>query len=689
MRKEKFTAVPALFAAILATGILAGCSDSGSNRNNVPPPVVEPAPEPAPEPVVTPTVSEALADYPDVLISDFSVSYPQVRGEEIFKRVDFRDNAEGTAYWGIEGLSSDETLEIEAIFTTELSLHEEGRGNILDELPAEIEDAFAALYPNGKIEELASSLEDGEVAYAILFILDGEELEVNLDATGDFDSLENVLEDDEVPQTIRDVIEAQNVDMPEVEYEEVTHADDSVSYVVEYENDEGESISYKLNADGEILQIDWEGPLPASFETDTVAEALAGYPNSVVKGFTQSHPEVMASEVFKRIDYRDDPEGVTYWGIEGLSADETLEVESVFTIDLSLHEEGQGNLLEALPADILSAFDALYPDTEIEEMASSMEDGQIAYAVLFVQDGREYEVNLDANGEFDSLENVLEDEEIPDQIRGIAEAQNVDMPDVEYEEVIHADDSISYVVEFENDDGESISYKISAEAKVLQIDWEAPIDAVTGAPTVGEALSDFPDSIIDVFAEEYPQVSAAEIFMRIDYRGNSEGTVYYGIEGLSDDETLEIEAVFTADVNLLEVGEGRILEQLPGNILAAFEALYPGADIDEMASSEEDGEIAYAILFLLDGEELEVNLDANGEFESLENVLEENEVPDLIRKVAEAQGVDMPYVEFEEVTHADTSISYVVEFENDEDESVSYKITSDGEVLQADFEGPI
>ncbi len=41
------------------------------------------------------------------------------------------------------------------------------------------------------------------------------------------------------------------------------------------------------------------------------------------------------------------------------------------------------------------------------------------------------------------------------------------------------------------------------------------------------------------------------------------------------------------------------------------------------------GERAYAILFLLDGKELEVNLDALGEFESLENVLEDNEIPDL------------------------------------------------------------
>jgi hypothetical protein len=49
-----------------------------------------------------------------------------------------------------------------------------------------------------------------------------------------------------------------------VEYEEVTYADDSKSYVVEFENDEGESISFQINASGRILQIDLEGLINSS-----------------------------------------------------------------------------------------------------------------------------------------------------------------------------------------------------------------------------------------------------------------------------------------------------------------------------------------------------------------------------------------------------------------------------------------
>lgn len=241
--------VNVLSILILSIWIIS-CSSSDNNKKSSQEATIE-----------TDSVTVALENFPASITSEFATNYPEVEASEIFKRVEFVTNPDGVTFYGIEGLSADETLEIDAVYTENAIFVKSGRGEILETLPPAIATAFESRYPNGAIEEMASSTEDGEVSYAVLFVQNSDELEANFDADGVFESLENVLEENEIPSTIIDVVEAQNVDMPEVEYEEVTHADGSVSYVVEFENDSGESISYKISLEGVIQQIDWEGPI--------------------------------------------------------------------------------------------------------------------------------------------------------------------------------------------------------------------------------------------------------------------------------------------------------------------------------------------------------------------------------------------------------------------------------------------
>lgn len=49
--------------------------------------------------------------------------------------------------------------------------------------------------------------------------------------------------------------------LPIVEFEEVTTADGSVFYVVEYENDKGNRISYQVSVNGTLLKVDHEAAL--------------------------------------------------------------------------------------------------------------------------------------------------------------------------------------------------------------------------------------------------------------------------------------------------------------------------------------------------------------------------------------------------------------------------------------------
>ena len=236
---------------LIITMALVGCSESN----------LVPTHSTAPKANTTSTVTIALAGYPNNVVEDFASSFPQVRAMEIFKRITFKDSSEETVFFGIEGLNADETMEVEALYDARGEFVGSGSEQLVEHLPEVIRVKFNALYPGANIEEIVLK---GDGEYEVLFALDNALLEVNLDNAGAFVSLEKILEENEVPQIIRQAVAAQNADLPNVEYEEVTYADDSKSYVVEFENDEGESISFQIDPSGKTLQLDFEGSINLS-----------------------------------------------------------------------------------------------------------------------------------------------------------------------------------------------------------------------------------------------------------------------------------------------------------------------------------------------------------------------------------------------------------------------------------------
>ena len=236
---------------LIITVVLAGCRE-----NNLV--LIQPS---DPKAKAASMVTAELVDFPDGVVEDFARSFPQITATEIFKRITFKDSSEETVSFGIEGMNANETMEFDAIYDASGEFVGSGSEHLVAYLPEAVQVKLKALYPDANIEEIVIN---GDGKYAVLFALDEAVFEVNLDNTGVFVSLETLLEECEVPQIIRQAVAGQNTDLPYVEFEEVTYADDLKSYVVEFENDEGESISFQINARGEVLQIDFEGPINLS-----------------------------------------------------------------------------------------------------------------------------------------------------------------------------------------------------------------------------------------------------------------------------------------------------------------------------------------------------------------------------------------------------------------------------------------
>jgi len=189
-------------------------------------------------------------------------------------------------------------------------------------------------------------------------------------------------------------------------------------------------------------------PTDSSDIVVTVEESLLLLPNSYLPRFTLNNSDVTADEVFRRIDYTDDPNGVFFWGVEGESTDETFELEVLYDASGNVVENVRNDILDTLPPSVESALLAQYPDATINEIERATSDAGVAYAILFDTIGEEIEGNYDENGTFLHIEDIQDRSEFPAAILAVVDSRNVDMPLAEYEKSTFADGSIGYAVEY-------------------------------------------------------------------------------------------------------------------------------------------------------------------------------------------------------------------------------------------------
>jgi|GEM_PF-1096005 len=462
----------------LSVALLAACSDSDTplgdaDGNGSDTPLADPG---SSGDVVVQDVETALADFPDSLLPRFALSNSEVTAVEVFRRIEYAAGSADIISYGVEGDTEDELLELEARYANDGALLESVRNDILDELPEPIDTALRARYPDAVINEIERSTIDGSVAYAILLDTMGEEIEANYDGSATLLFVEDVEPRENIPATILAIADAQGVTLPDAEWEITTFPDDTLEYAVEYENDEGQSITVALNVSGDIIRVEHEDALANLSSSETVQDALVGFPVGIEADFAAMFTEVTAAEIFRNQDIDANGDTTTRYGIEGLSADESIEIEALYSAEVVLLEQGRGELVDTLPVSVETAFNARYPGAAIEEIVQTMADDGMGYEILFVLNEEEQEANFSSDGTFESLETVLEEDQIPAVILATVGAERVLLPIVEFELVTEANGSVSYGAEYENDEGDSISYELDADGRILQVDHEAALN---------------------------------------------------------------------------------------------------------------------------------------------------------------------------------------------------------------------
>ena len=148
----------------------------------------------------------ALADYRVGIEADFAAMFSEVSAAEIFRSTDLTAPSGSQYSYGIEGLSKVELLEIDTLYSPDVVLLEQGCGTIIETLPVAVDTAFTVRYPNASIEEIAEVMDEEGTSFAIAFTQKDEELEANYDAAGEFISLEDVLEESEIPAAVLNAI---------------------------------------------------------------------------------------------------------------------------------------------------------------------------------------------------------------------------------------------------------------------------------------------------------------------------------------------------------------------------------------------------------------------------------------------------------------------------------------------------
>ena len=241
----------------------------------------------------------------------------------------------------------------------------------------------------------------------------------------------------------------------------------------------------------------------------------------------------------------------------------------------------------------------------------------------------------------------------------------------------------------ENNNGQSITINMNSIGDILTVEHEDALENLSTSETVETALATFPEDIKSDFSIMFSEVTAAEIFRHRDLTEPAESAISYGIEGVSEDELLEIEAIYSPEIVFLEQERGEIIDALPTNVDSAFMARYPGVEIDESARVTDDDGVSYSIVFIQNEEELEANFSDNADFLVLEDALEESEIPLAILDALGAERVLLPILEIEKETEADGSVSYSAEYENETGESISYNLTEGGTIESIEHEGAI
>ncbi len=210
--------------------------------------------------------------------------------------------------------------------------------------------------------------------------------------------------------------------------------------------------------------------------------------------------------------------------------------------------------------------------------------------------------------------------------------------------------------------------------------------ASSGSANVSDTLANFPAAISQDFATRFPALAADDRSRTINYAGGAIVSETWGIEGESADETMEVEATYSAEGSFLSSQSSAEIAAVPAAIGTALGQLFPNATIDEAEEiTDQNGVVSYEVEMDDASGEISVLLDASGNVIEQEREIDRASVPASVPTSIDQEFITGGEIKFEEVTRSDGMIVYEVEMEGEREE-VSVVYSASGEVLSMEYE---
>jgi len=143
---------------------------------------------------------------------------------------------------------------------------------------------------------------------------------------------------------------------------------------------------------------------------------------------------------------------------------------------------------------------------------------------------------------------------------------------------------------------------------------------------------------------------------------------------------LALATIAPADEKKIEV------EDLPKAVLKAVKAKFPEAKIRGAAKEVEDGETMYEVELTVDGKNVDVLVEPEGDIEAIEKEIEIEDLPRAVLKAARAKFPKGKIAKVEEITEEDDKVTYELVIAVQGKEDVEVVMAPNGKIIEADDE---
>jgi hypothetical protein len=129
------------------------------------------------------------------------------------------------------------------------------------------------------------------------------------------------------------------------------------------------------------------------------------------------------------------------------------------------------------------------------------------------------------------------------------------------------------------------------------------------------------------------------------------------------------------------------IEDLPKAVLKAAKSEFPGAKIRAASKEVEDGETKYEVELTVDGKNVDLLIEADGEIEAIEKEIEVEDLPKAVLKAAKAKFPKAKIEKVEEISSEDDKVVYELSMAFTGKKSVEVVIAPNGKIIEKDDDG--